>query len=205
MRTLARLGLGVAAIAGVAAAAFAVAFPAPPATPPMPAAEAARRTAWDFNLVAIDGEPMPMKAYRGKVVLLVNTASFCGFKKQFAGLQGLQDRYGKAGFTLVGVPSGSFKDQEYGSNKDIAKECATTGIRFPMAEKSAVVGTSALPIYKWAAARVGPDGTPRWNFHKYLIGRDGRMIRAFGTTVDPGDAGLNAAITTAIRARPARA
>ena len=204
MRAVTKLGLGVAAIGGIAAAAFAVAFPTPPATPPMAAAEAAKRTAWDFGLTAIDGEPMPMRAYRGKVVLLVNTASFCGFKKQFAGLQGLQDRYGKAGFTLVGVPSGSFKDQEYGSNKEIADHCATTGIHFPMAEKSAVVGADALPIYKWAAAKVGPDGTPRWNFHKYLIGRDGRLIRGFGTTVDPSDPALNAAIAGALRARPAR-
>ncbi|GGE92854.1 glutathione peroxidase [Sphingomonas prati] len=205
MRKLAKFGLGLAAAGGIAVAALAVGFPTPPATPPMAAAEAARRTAWDFNLVAIDGEPMPMKAYRGKVVLLVNTASFCGFKKQFAGLQQLQDRYGKAGFTLIGVPSGSFKDQEYGSNKQIADNCQTIGIKFPMAEKSAVVGTSALPIYKWAAAKVGAENTPRWNFHKYLIGRDGRLIKAFGTTTDPTDPALNAAITTAIRARPARA
>ena len=73
-----------------------------------------------------------------------------------------------------------------------------------MAEKSAVVGADALPIYKWAAAKVGPDGTPRWNFHKYLIGRDGRLIRGFGTTVDPTDPALNAAIAGAIKARPAR-
>ncbi|WP_076073035.1 glutathione peroxidase [Sphingomonas montana] len=205
MRKLAKFGLGLAAAGGIAAAAFAAVFPTPPATPPMAAAEAARKTAWDFNLVAIDGEPMPMKAYRGKVVLLVNTASFCGFKKQFAGLQALQNQYGKAGFTLIGVPSGSFKDQEYGSNKEIADHCQTTGIKFPMAEKSPVVGAGALPIYKWAAAKVGADNTPRWNFHKYLIGRDGRLIRAFGTATDPTDPALNAAIMTAIRAKPARA
>lgn len=205
MRRVAKLGLGVALACGVAAAALAVAFPTPPATPPMSAAEAARRTAWDFNLTAIDGEPMPMKAYRGKVVLLVNTASFCGFKKQFAGLQALQDRYGPQGFTLIGVPSGSFKDQEYGSNKEIADHCQTTGIRFPMAEKSPVVGAQALPIYKWAAAKVGAGDTPRWNFHKYLIGRDGRLIRAFGTTTDPSDPGLNAAIGEALKAPQRRA
>jgi len=204
MRLRTKLGLGLAAIGGIGAAAFAVGFPTPPATPPMAAAEAARKTAWDFTLTAIDGAPMPMKAYRGKVVMLVNTASFCGFKKQFAGLQGLQDKYGKAGFTLIGVPSGSFKDQEYGSNKEIADHCTTTGIHFPMAEKSPVVGAQALPIYKWAAAKVGADDTPRWNFHKYLIGRDGRLIRAFGTTTDPTDPALNAAIGTALKARPAR-
>ncbi|RYY42512.1 MAG: redoxin domain-containing protein [Sphingomonadales bacterium] len=196
-----KIALGIAAgVAAIAAVGYAQ-FPSAPPTPPLPAAQAARMTAWDFKLTAIDGAPLPLSAYKGKVVLLVNTASFCGFKKQFAGLQGLQDSYGKQGFVLVGVPSGSFKDQEYGSNKEIADHCNMTGIHFPMAEKSPVVGPQALPIYRWAAAKVGADNTPRWNFHKYLIARNGRTVIPFGTMTDPSDPKLHSAIEAALRAK----
>jgi glutathione peroxidase len=200
MRRIAKVGVGMAALLAVGAAVAAVKFPTPPATPPMPQAQAARQSAYDFTLTAIDGEPLPMKAYRGRVLMLVNTASFCGFKKQFAGLQALQDQYGPRGFTLVGIPSGSFRDQEYGGNKQIADHCQTIGIKFPMAEKSPVVGPQALPIYRWAATRLGPDATPRWNFHKYLIGRDGAPIRAFGSMTDPSDPALRQAIEAALKA-----
>lgn len=179
-------------------------MPAVPPTPPMPAAEAAKRTAFDFNLVAIDGAPMPMKAYRGQVVMLVNTASFCGFTPQYAGLQAVHDAYKAKGFTVVGVPSGDFKGQEYGSNKEIAGFCSSKGVKFPLAEKSEVVGAKALPIYRWAAAKLGPDKTPKWNFHKYLIGRDGRLITAFGTRTEPTDPAVRAAIEAALKAKPAR-
>ena len=203
MRMMARAGLGMTALIVLGVAGLAANFPTPPTTPPMAAAEAAKRTAWDFTLTAIDGEPLPMKSYRGRVLMLVNTASFCGFKKQFAGLQALQEHYGPRGFTLVGVPSGSFRDQEYGGNKQIAEHCQTIGIKFPMAEKSPVVGPQALPIYRWAAARLGPESAPRWNFHKYLIGRDGKLIRSFGSTTDPSDAALRTAVEAALR-MPAR-
>jgi glutathione peroxidase len=173
-------------------------MPAIPPTPPMPAAEAAKRTAWDFDLIAIDGEPLPMKQFKGKVVLLVNTASFCGFTPQYDGLQKTQDAYVARGLTVVGVPSGDFKNQEYGSNKEIAGFCKAKGVRFPLAEKSEVVGEKAIPIYRWAAAKLGPDQTPRWNFHKYLIGRDGRLIAAFGTRTEPTDPKVKAAIEAAL-------
>lgn len=192
--------LGAAALAAAAWAQF----PSTPATPPMPAAEAAKRTAWDFDLVAIDGEPLPMKQFRGKVVMLVNTASFCGFTPQYDGLQKVQDGYAARGFTIVGVPSGDFKGQEYGSNKEIAGFCKSKGVRFPLAEKSEVVGPKAIPIYRWAAAKLGPDQTPKWNFHKYLIGRDGKLITAFGTRTEPTDPQVKAAIEAALKA-PAQA
>ena len=119
-------------------------------------------------------------------MLLVNTASFCGYTPQYDGLQKLQTSYAAQGFTVVGVPSGDFLGQEYGSNKEISSFCkAKFGIKFPLAEKGDVVGKNALPIYRWAAAVLGPDNTPKWNFHKYLIGRDGRLITAFGTKVTP--------------------
>ena len=199
-----RIIFGGAAICALAAVAYAQ-FPSIPPTPPMAAAEAAKRTAWDFNLVAIDGEPLPMAKFRGKVVMLVNTASFCGFTPQYEGLQKIQTDYAARGFTVLGVPSGNFKDQEYGSNKQISEFCkAKFGIKFPLAEKSEVVGAKAIPLYRWAAAKLGPDNTPRWNFHKYLIGRDGRLIAAFGTRTEPGDPMVRAAIEAALKA-PAQA
>jgi glutathione peroxidase len=195
-----KTALGIAgALSALAAVAWAQ-LPSVPPTPPMPAAEAAQRTAWDFNLVAIDGEPLPMQQFRGKVVLLVNTASFCGFTPQYAGLQKTQDAYAARGFTVLGVPSGDFKNQEYGSNKEIAGFCKAKGVRFPLAEKSEVVGPRAIPIYRWAAAKLGAENTPRWNFHKYLIGRDGRLIAAFGTRTEPTDPKVRAAIEAALKA-----
>lgn len=187
------------ALALIATVAIAQMPPIPP-TPPMPATEAAKRTAWDFDLTAIDGEPLPMKQFRGKVVLLVNTASFCGFTPQYEGLQKTHDAYAARGFTVVGVPSGDFKGQEYGSNKEIAGFCKAKGVRFPLAEKSEVVGAKAIPIYRWAAAKLGPDQTPKWNFHKYLIGRDGHLITAFGTRTEPTDPKVRAAIEAALKA-----
>ncbi len=189
---------GIAAIAasllgGIAYAAF-----SPPATPPLQGAAAKR--AYDFNLTRIDGEPLPLAAYRGKVVLLVNTASMCGFTPQYEGLQALQTKYGPKGFTVIGVPSGDFKEQEYGSNKEISTFCQTTfGIKFPLAEKGHVVGPEALPVYRWAAAVLGADQTPKWNFHKYLIGPDGKLIRAFETKITPTDARVTGAIEQALK------
>ncbi|PTQ10989.1 glutathione peroxidase [Sphingomonas oleivorans] len=190
------------AVAGAGAVAYAK-FDVPP-TPPMAAAEAAKLNAFDFRLVAIDGAPLPMNKFRGKVVLLVNTASKCGFTPQYEALQKVHSDYAPKGFTVLGVPSGDFAGQELATNKEIAGFCkATFGIRFPMAEKSDVVGPNALPIYRWAAAKLGPDNTPKWNFHKYLIGRDGRLIAAFGTKTTPDDPAVKAAIEAALKA-PAR-
>lgn len=189
---------GVIAI-GVTAAVGYAQFPNVPATPPMAAAEAAKRTAWDFNLTAIDGAPLPMAKFKGEVVLLVNTASMCGFTPQYEGLQKVQDTYAKRGFTVLGVPSGNFKGQEYGSNKEIAEFCKAKAVKFPLAEKSDVVGPAALPIYRWAAAKLGAQNTPKWNFHKYLIGRDGKLIAAFGTRTDPTDPKVTAAIEAALK------
>ena len=192
--------LGAAALAVAGAVVAAPKFIAP-TTPPL--AGAATKRLSDFNLVAIDGDPLPMKQFAGKVVLLVNTASFCGYTPQYDGLQKLQTNYAPKGFTVVGVPSGDFLGQEYGSNKEISSFCkAKFGIKFPLAEKGDVVGPKAIPIYRWAAAVLGPDNTPKWNFHKYLIGRDGRLIAAFGSKVAPEDPSVTAAIEAALKGSP---
>ena len=161
-------------------------------------------TVYDHKLTAIDGTPMPMEQFRGKVILLVNTASFCGFTPQYEGLQKLQTSYGPRGFTVIGVPSGNFLGQEYKTNKEISTFCQTKfGINFPLAEKSDVIGPNAIPLYKWAAAELGMTNIPKWNFHKYLIGRDGKLIAAFGTKTDPMDVKITTAISAALAKTPA--
>ena len=195
--------LGIAALAA-ASAAYVVPKLLVPSTPPL--ADAASKRAQDFTLTAIDGTPLPMRQFAGKVVLLVNTASFCGYTPQYDGLQKLQASYAGKGFTVVGVPSGDFLGQEYKSNREISTFCeARFGINFPLAEKGNVVGRNAIPIYRWAAAMLGPANTPRWNFHKYLIGRDGRLVAAFGTRIAPQDRAVTGAIEAALRAAPAKA
>lgn len=161
---------------------------------------AATQSAYDFNLTAIDGAAMPMAAYKGKAVLLVNTASFCGFTPQYDGLQKLYETYGAQGFTIIGVPSGDFGGQEHAKNSEIKEFCQSKfNIRFPMAEKSVVKGDKAIPIFKWATASTASP--PQWNFHKYLIGRDGKVIAAYGSRTAPDSAELKAAIEKALAAK----
>lgn len=201
MRTGLKLTIAAALLTGAfAVTAVAQGFP-PVKIVPMNANEASHHRLGDFTLTAIDGAPMPLAKYRGKVVLLVNTATQCGFKQQLAALQTVHADYQAKGFTVVAVPSGDFRDQELGTSKAIAEACSTLfGVRYPMAEKSHVIGESAIPLYKWAAQRLGVDQAPRWNFHKYLIGRDGRLIRAFGTRTEPTAPEVRTAIEQALKA-----
>jgi len=148
----------------------------------------AAESAWDFDFVSIDGEAMPLAAYRGKAVMVVNTASRCGFTPQYEGLQSLWERYRDRGLVVIGVPSNDFGGQEPGTAEQIKAFCETTfGIDFPMTDKYPVTGADAHPFYRWAAATLGADATPRWNFHKYLIAPDGRLAAAIPTRVAPTD------------------
>jgi len=143
-------------------------------------------TAYDFQFSTIDGKPMKLAAWRGKAMLIVNTASFCGYTKQYAGLQELWTRYEKAGLVVIGVPSNDFGEQEPKSEGEIKTFCqGAFGVTFPLTSKQHVVGADAHPFYKWAAETMGPAGVPNWNFHKYLIGRDGRLLRSFSTKLPP--------------------
>lgn len=170
-----------------------------PATTAKATKTAAAATAWGFDLTAIDGKPMPMSHYRGKVVLLVNTASMCGFTPQYEGLQKLQETYGRKGFTVIGVPSGDFKSQEYDDNKQIKQFCESKfGINFPLAEKAHVTGDNAIPIYRWARNTLPIQNEPKWNFHKFLIGKDGRLIAGFPSKVEPQSPELVRAIEQAM-------
>jgi len=168
---------------------------------PKPAAAKTTKTAHDFTLTRLDGKPLPMNAYRGKVVLLVNTASMCGFTPQYAGLQKLQADYGPKGFTVVGVPSGDFGGQEYDDAGKIKDFCETTfGITFPLAEKASVTGPKAAPIYQWAKATLPAQNEPKWNFHKFLIGKDGKLIAGYPSRVTPDSPEMKRAIEAAMQA-----
>lgn len=143
-------------------------------------------SAYDFDFTSIDGKPMPLSAWRGKALLIINTASFCGYTKQYAGLQELWTRYETAGLIVIGVPSNDFGEQEPKSEGEIKTFCeGSFGVTFPMTSKQDVVGSNAHPFYKWAAEAMSPAGVPNWNFHKYLIGRDGRLLRSFSTKLPP--------------------
>ncbi|WP_137922388.1 glutathione peroxidase [Hydrogenophaga sp. 2FB] len=135
-----------------------------------------------------DEKPQSLCQYSGKVVLVVNTASFCGFTKQYEGLEALHAKYQSRGLVVLGFPSNDFS-QETGSNQAIAEFCENTfGVKFPMFTKSVVVGRDANPLFKQLAERTGER--PRWNFHKYLIGRDGQTVHSYPSGVEPKNPGF---------------
>ena len=139
-----------------------------------------------FDFVSIEGKPLPLSSFSGKVVLIVNTASKCGFTKQYAGLQELWEKYQNNGLVVLGVPSNDFGYQEPGSETEIKSFCEVNyGIDFPMTSKVRVNGDQAHPFYRWAAQQFGFHARPRWNFHKYLIAPDGRLADWFSTGTSP--------------------
>jgi glutathione peroxidase len=140
-----------------------------------------------------DGKPISLCQYAGKVILVVNTASYCGFTSQYDGLEKLYARQKDRGLVVLGFPSNDFGEQEPGTNKEIADFCRTTyGVRFPMVGKSTVKGKEANAFYRKLADVTGSE--PRWNFHKYLINRDGTRVAAFGSMTLPEDPELLAKI-----------
>jgi glutathione peroxidase len=137
------------------------------------------------------------KEYQGKVLLIVNTASKCGFTPQYEGLEKLHAELGAKGFSVLGFPSNDFMGQEPGSEEEIQKFCTLTyGVKFPMFEKTTVKGEQASPLYRELEAVTG--NAPGWNFHKYLVGRDGKVIKDYGSRVKPDDATLRADIEKAL-------
>lgn len=151
-------------------------------------------TAYDYEFEAIEGGKLPLAQWRNKVLLVVNTASFCGFTPQYEGLQALWNRYEQRGLVVVGVPSNDFGAQEPKSESEILGFCqGAFGVSFPMTTKQAVSGGEAHPFYLWARDTLGLTSAPRWNFHKYLVGRDGKLIGGFGSSVTPlSDTMINA-------------
>ncbi|MES1200638.1 MAG: glutathione peroxidase [Pseudomonadota bacterium] len=167
------------------------------AAPAPTAADA--NNAYQFNFEGLMLPRVPMTAFRGEVVLVVNTASQCGYTPQYAGLQQIYNDYHARGFEIVGVPSNDFGGQEPGSAQEIQQFCQLNfGVTFPMAAKGDVIGDHRLPFYSWAQTQLGDSAVPRWNFHKILLGRDGKAISAFPSAVTPESDQLRAAIVAAL-------
>ncbi|MEJ6021493.1 glutathione peroxidase [Ramlibacter sp. PS4R-6] len=146
-----------------------------------------------------DEKPQALCQYAGKVVLVVNTASYCGYTPQYKGLEALHDKYKGRGLVVLGFPSNDF-EQEKGSNKEIADFCENTyGVKFPMFAASHVKGARANALYKQLALATGQE--PQWNFWKYLVGRDGKVLAAYPSQVTPEDPKLLAAIERQLAAR----
>ncbi len=153
---------------------------------PAQRAAAAGKTAHDFSFEDLYGEPLPLSDYAGKLILIVNTATECGFRGQLSGLQTLHERYGSKGLVVLGVPSNDFGGQEPRAGEDIAGFCeAQYGAKFPMTAKTHVRGKNAHPFYRWATGTLGPLSRPFWNYHKYLVGPDGELLNSFSTPTRP--------------------
>lgn len=144
---------------------------------------------YGFSFHPLQGqEDLPLSAYKGKVILVVNTASQCGFTGQYEGLEKLYKTYSDRGLVVLGVPSNDFGAQEPGSNGEIANFCQLNyGVSFPMAAKEHVVGDEAHPFYQWARDQKGLLAIPKWNFHKYLINRKGELVDYFHSMTKPDD------------------
>lgn len=156
-------------------------------------------SAYQFEFTGLWTERVPLTAFDGEVLLVVNTASACGFTPQYEGLQQIFSEYNARGFEVLGVPSNNFNNQESGTAEDIQEFCTLNyGVTFPMAGKTEVIGADRHPFYAWAEAQLGDAAVPGWNFHKLLIGRDGRILAAFGSRTEPTSAELRAAIESAL-------
>jgi glutathione peroxidase len=142
-------------------------------------------TAHDFSFPAIEGGEIKLAAWTGRPLLVVNTASFCGFTPQYRDLEALWRRYKNRGLVVLGVPSNDFGAQEPGTATEIKKFCEIFDVSFPLADKQRVIGTDAHPFYRWIVAELGEDAAPRWNFHKYLIAPDGMLAGAWPSRVKP--------------------
>jgi glutathione peroxidase len=144
--------------------------------------------AYQFEFASIDGDLLPLNAWRGRPVLVVNTASFCGYTPQYRDLEALWQRFRDRGLVVLGVPSNDFGQQEPGSATKIKEFCtANYSVDFPLTAKYRVIGGAAHPFYRWVAEALGEAGTPRWNFHKYLIAPDGQLAGAWPAQVSPAD------------------
>lgn len=167
-------------------------------------AMAADKSVYDFTLNSIDGQPAPLAAYKGKVVMLVNVASRCGFTPQYSALESVFEKYKDRGFVIVGIPANNFGGQEPGSNQEIKTFCTTKyHVSFPMMSKVSVKGDDKTPLYQYLtdkSANPQTGGDIQWNFTKFLIGPDGRVITRFEPDVTPDSSQVTAAIEKALSA-----
>lgn len=156
-------------------------------------------TLYDFTLKGIEGAEHPLSDLKGKVILVVNVASYCGFTPQYAGLQALHKELESKGFAVLGVPANEFGAQEPGSDGEIKTFCETKfGVTFPMASKVVVKGNGQHPLYQWLTSSATPKGDVKWNFEKFLIDRGGNIVGRFDSRVSPESKELRAAINAAL-------
>ena len=139
----------------------------------------------DFSFKSVDGNDINLADFNKKVIVIVNVASRCGFTNQYEGLQTIWTEYKDKDLVIIGVPSNNFR-QEPGTNKEIKDFCETTfGIDFPITEKINVIGKDAHPFFKWAKKNYGSGAVPKWNFHKIIIGKDGKVVETFASITKP--------------------
>lgn len=158
---------------------------------------------YDYTLNSIDGKSTPLSSFKGKVVMLVNVASRCGYTPQYAGLESLYEKHKDQGFVIVGVPANNFMSQEPGTNAEIKTFCKSKyDVQFPMMAKVSVAGTDKAPLYQYLTSeKLNPKtgGEIQWNFTKFLIGKDGRILKRFEPAVTPNDPAVTAAVTAALQ------
>jgi len=151
------------------------------------------KTIYDFTMKSIDGDPVSLKSYKGKVVLLVNVASKCGYTPQYTALEALYEKYKDRGLVIVGIPANNFMSQEPGTNEEIKTFCTRKyNVSFPMLAKVSVKGEDITPLYQYLTAAEGGD--VKWNFTKFLIGKNGKVAGRFEPAVTPEAPELSAAI-----------
>ena len=163
------------------------------------AAVAAGQSAWDFSFTAIDGDKLPLSQYEGRALLVVNTASRCGFTPQYDALQQIWQDYKERGLVVIGVPSDDFGGQELASEAEVKQFCEVNfNIDFPLTAITKVKGGIAHPFYLWAGQEAGMLARPKWNFHKYLIDRNGQLAASFSSMTLPTSDKIRTAIETAL-------
>ena len=144
------------------------------------------KLAYDFHFNDLDGSPLYLSKYKNKVIVVVNVASQCGFTKQYEDMQNIWEKYRAKGIIMLGIPSNDFGNQEPGGNKEIKNFCESKfGITFPMTEKVSVKGENAHPFYKWARENHGKSAIPKWNFHKIIIDKEGKVKDTFASITNP--------------------
>ena len=162
----------------------------------------AEQNVHDFTMKTIDGKEQPLSAYKGKTLLIVNVASKCGFTPQYKGLETLYEKYKGRGLVVLGFPANDFGWQEPGTDAEIQTFCSTTyGVNFPMFSKISVKGDKIHPLYKYLTESSTPAGPVSWNFNKFLIAPDGRIIGRWGSRTTPEDKELNEKVEEALSSK----
>jgi len=153
------------------------------------------KLAYDFKFKDLDGSDLNLSEFKNKVIIIVNVASQCGFTKQYEDMQRIWEQYQKKGIVIIGVPSNDFGNQEPGTNQDIKNFCqAKFGITFPMTEKVIIKGSEAHPFYLWAEKNHGKSAIPKWNFHKIIINKSGKIDQTFSSITNPSSNKFKTAI-----------